>query len=738
MNEKIRVLHRVEVINAILDISYNAEHRIDICGNSRFPSLIFSFESIRKAIMNAKNRKYTRQRYIFEITQENIHYCKNLMKIAEMRHMNEIEANFILNEKEYLGSITLKEPHQQAVYTNVREIVEQQRHIFDTLWNRSILAEKRIKEIEEGTVHYETRIIEDDQEIVKEIGRLTTSSSELCTCLTAGGMQYIYNNFFEIKKKLLDKQKKGEHKGIRYISNIDKDDMNLAKILLDAGIKIRHVKNLPPMSFGVSDKEIAATIEKMEGGKNVQSLLLSNEPRYVNHFYYIFEELWKNGIDAKDRIRDIEEGIESASIEIIASPTGSIKRAYDLVKSAEEEVLRIFSSINAFRRQTRLGIMHLFKDAVERGVRVRILIPADQKEVIQIVNEVNLVLPQLDIGSVDKSLESTVGILVVDRKESLIIETKDDSKDNSYNAAGLAAYSNSKPIALAYASIFDSLWKQTELHQKLSKTYEQLRIHGKMQKEFIDIVAHELRTPIQPILGLTGILLSNNSRDRRSAAAQDELLDVIMRNARRLQRLADDILDVTKIESESLNLKKEFFNLNDVITNTIDEIIANIVKKSQQGDLIKLIYQTHDIFIEADKTRIAQVIYNILNNAVKFTAANLNKGGGIINISAEKVDDGQALVSIKDTGIGIDPGIMPRLFEKFASKSFQGTGLGLYICKSIVEAHGGKIWAENNNKYGERGATITFTLPSSTSKRQHQHQLDMTNTTIKNETNQLQ
>ncbi len=207
MNKKIRVLHRVEVINAILDISYNAEHRIDICGNSRFPSLIISFESIRKAIMNAKNGKYTRQRYIFEITQENIHYCKDLMKIAEMRHMNEIEANFILNENEYLGSITLKAPHQQAIYTNVREIVEQQRNIFETLWNKSILAEKRIKEIEEGTVHYETRIIEDDQEIVKEIGRLTASSSELCTCLTAGGMQYSYNHFFEINKIVIGKAK---------------------------------------------------------------------------------------------------------------------------------------------------------------------------------------------------------------------------------------------------------------------------------------------------------------------------------------------------------------------------------------------------------------------------------------------------------------------------------------------------------------------------------------------------
>jgi len=710
MNERIKVLHRAEVINAISDIFYNAEHRIDVCGNSRFPSLIFSFESIRITTMNVKNRKkYTRQRYIFEITQQNIQYCKDLMKISEIRHMNKIEANLLLNEKEYLGSITL-EP-QQAIYTNVREIVEQQQNIFEALWNKSILAEKKIKEIEEGTLHYETKIIEDAQEIVKEISRLTDSSTELCTCLTAGGMQYSYNHFFEIKKKLLDKQKKGQHKGIRYIIDIDKDNVNLAKILVDAGIEIRYLKNLPPMSFGVSDKEIAATIEKMEGGENVQSLLLSNEPAYVNHFYHIFEELWKSGIDAKDRIKDIEQGVESATIEIIPSPSYSIKRSHDLINSARQEVLRIFSSINAFRRQARLGIMHSFKDALERGIRVRILIPADQKEITQIVNEVSLVLPYLEIGSVDKSLESTVGILVVDRKESLIIETKNDSKDNSYDAAGLASYSNSKPIASAYASIFDTLWRQTELHQKLSNMYEQLRAQSKMQKEFIDVAAHELRTPIQPILGLTNVLRSNNvGLDKTSAAKQDELLDIIMRNARRLQRLADDILDVTKIESESLNLKKEFFNLNDVITNNVDDIMTNIAKKSQQEDVIKLLYQPRDIFLEADKSRITQVIFNLLDNAIKFSKANVNKGGGvgIINIKAEKAD-GQSIVSIKDTGTGIDSEIMSRLFEKFASKSFQGTGLGLYICKSIVEAHGGRIWAENNPD--DKGATFSFSLP---------------------------
>ena len=184
-----------------------------------------------------------------------------------------------------------------------------------------------------------------------------------------------------------------------------------------------------------------------------------------------------------------------------------------------------------------------------------------------------------------------------------------------------------------------------------------------------------------------------------------------MRNAKRLQRLADDILDVTKIESKLLNLKKEFFNLNDVITNSIDDIITNAANNGQR-DLIKLLYQPFDIFIDADKSRITQVISNILDNAIKFSKANANKerGVGIININTKKID-GQAIVSIADTGTGIDPEIMPRIFDKFASKSFQGTGLGLYICQSIVEAHGGKIWAENNPD--GIGATFYFSLPLS-------------------------
>jgi two-component system, OmpR family, sensor histidine kinase VicK len=399
---------------------------------------------------------------------------------------------------------------------------------------------------------------------------------------------------------------------------------------------------------------------------------------------------------------------ESANIEIIRNTRESIKRSFDLVESATDEVLRIFSSITAFRRQVRVGVLHLFKESIEHGVKVRVLIPADYQQITQIINEVNLALPELSIRSVDKSLQNTIGILVIDRKESLIIETKDDTKNNSYEAAGLGAYSDSKPIALSYASIFDSLWKQTELYENLSETHEKLKSHNKMQKEFLDIAAHELRTPIQPILGLTYILRSNETMDR---AAQEELLDVIVRNANRLDRLADDILDVTKIEGQSLQLKKELINVNDIISNTVQEI-KNQIAHDEKVELVSNSTDHSLVFVEADKARITQVISNLVNNAIKFT----KKGGGIVFIGIEEEENKQdngpqkfVIVTVKDTGTGIDPEMLPRLFEKFASKSCKGTGLGLFISKSIVEAHGGKIWAENNSD--GKGTTFTFSLP---------------------------
>jgi signal transduction histidine kinase len=260
----------------------------------------------------------------------------------------------------------------------------------------------------------------------------------------------------------------------------------------------------------------------------------------------------------------------------------------------------------------------------------------------------------------------------------------------------------------------------TESNKQLAVANEQLKVHDKMQKEFINIAAHELRTPIQPILSLSQVL---RSRKEDGGEEQVEMVDAIIRNAKRLQRLTDDILDVTRIESHYLSLKKERLNLNDLIAVVVKDYRRQVEKTSSLSasdgnSNVKMFYEEprkqedKAIFVEADRQRLIQVISHLLGNAIKFT----KEEGGTVSIGIERKGDQEVVVSVKDTGSGIDQGILPRLFTKFATKSYQGTGLGLFISKNIIETHGGRIWAENNNNNNgdgkeRRGATFYFTLP---------------------------
>ena len=239
-----------------------------------------------------------------------------------------------------------------------------------------------------------------------------------------------------------------------------------------------------------------------------------------------------------------------------------------------------------------------------------------------------------------------------------------------------------------------------------------------MQREIINIAAHELRTSTQPVLGTSELIkfeLENGSSSEKVEVTREDV-NIIVRNAGRLERLSSDILELVRIESGSgLNLYKSRFNIGEIMSKAMIDAKAQIVNEDKRN--IKLHYDESNedtIFVVyADKGRISPVVNNLLSNAIKFT----HKGGGDIYLMMKKDRDNNnnnnssVIVTVKDTGTGIDPKIMPRLFTKFATKSAKGTGLGLYLSKNIVEAHGGKIWAENNNNSQGNGATFTFVLP---------------------------
>jgi signal transduction histidine kinase len=306
-----------------------------------------------------------------------------------------------------------------------------------------------------------------------------------------------------------------------------------------------------------------------------------------------------------------------------------------------------------------------------------------------------------------------LGALVIDIFGQIIMAYSTTSFDTAHNVAHVlkdAAYFVNI-IGLALSSInYNAMLKDAnrnliEREEIISSQYEKLKQSDKMKDEFVNIAAHELRTPIQPILGLSEIM-------RPKVNSEDQVyVDVIVRNAKRLQRLTEEILDVTKIESQSLRIEMEEFNLKDLIVNCINDIILDKHLITNDKDKPKIHYEPNDLLLKADKNRISQVVSNLISNALKFTS------GGIISVQTsvygndKSNNNNEVIVSIKDNGQGIDPEILPRLFSKFATKSYSGTGLGLFICKSIVEAHGGSIWAENNSD--GKGATFSFTLPLS-------------------------
>jgi len=386
--------------------------------------------------------------------------------------------------------------------------------------------------------------------------------------------------------------------------------------------------------------------------------------------------------------------------------------------------LVVFSTANAFHRQEKAGAIKLVREIAAKknnNIKVKILTPVDSKieetkkelENVIIVNDENEEREReinrkekkqnsknIQIKFIERYSQTTVSILIVDRKYSLVAELKDDSKDTSIEAIGLATYSNSKSTVLSYVSMFETLWLQTELSDLLKKRDE-------IQKEFINVASHELRTPIQPILVMSDILYS-----RVEDKEQRKYLEIIIRNAKRLQRLTDDILDVAKIETGSLNIEKEKFNLHDTIASLVSQYKTSI-NEIEETKNINFLYiaEEQNLTIEGDKRLLTQVLDNLLSNAIKFTK-RLDKNATItITTKTEKNNDDNntMTVSVKDNGKGIDKEILPRLFTKFTTKSEAGTGLGLYISKKIIEAHGGKIWAENN--IDSKGATFNFTIP---------------------------
>jgi two-component system, OmpR family, sensor histidine kinase VicK len=384
-------------------------------------------------------------------------------------------------------------------------------------------------------------------------------------------------------------------------------------------------------------------------------------------------------------------------IETIRKPGEIQALTMDLVKSAKKEILGLFSTSNGFHRQERAGSLSLAEEVSKsQGIQVRILTPFDDK-ISQLEQDMKNE-SGFEIRDIEEGSRTRVSILIVDRRFSLVVELKDDAKESSLEAIGPATYSNGEAMVNTYASFFESLWKLSELHEKV-------KTHDRLQNEFISMAAHELRTPIQPILALSQHLFS---QDSASANQRKEYLEIIVRNAIRLQQLTENILDITKIERRSLQLKLEQINFNEIVFSSIQDANGSLDNKSKVK--INCHFSKNETnFVRGDRQRLSQVMTCLLNNSIKHTSK------GKIDVFIERSKEGSrandqfVIIRVRDTGVGIDLQMMDKLFSKFGTKSETGAGLGLFISKGIVEAHGGGIWAENN--VDGTGACFAFNLP---------------------------
>jgi two-component system, OmpR family, sensor histidine kinase VicK len=502
---------------------------------------------------------------------------------------------------------------------------------------------------------------------------------------------------------------------IRSVTDITKDNLKHCKALMQYA-EVRHISHLIG-NFGVSETEyiIAPT---MKEAQPLPKLIYSNSMEMVEQQQNIFDIFWSKATPAEQRIKEIEEDREEEFLEIINNPEKATDIYVNLAKSVKSSALLLLPSSKALIMEYELGIIeYLIQASGTKDARdIRIICSINDNNA-QIVKRLYEKAPNIGILNTTTNLGTKV--FVVNDDTLFRAELSDPEADTFSKALGFVIYSNSKPTVGAFKSFFELVWQSHQINEKLQQA-------DKVQREFINIAAHELRTPIVPILNLSELLYSTVKGQQLQGEGQEEkqkemleMLEIILRNANRLHQLTEDILDVTRIESHTLKLRKERFNLDNEILNVVEDYRKQIANSN-----VKMIYEPANngsiTLVEADRRRLTQVISNLLNNAIKFTeegtvtvTTSIMKREDVDRDSGEGAAD--VVIAVKDTGTGIDHELMPRLFTKFATKSYQGTGLGLFISKSIIEAHGGKMWVENNNKSSSNrkhnGATFYFTLP---------------------------
>jgi two-component system, OmpR family, sensor histidine kinase VicK len=541
-----------------------------------------------------------------------------------------------------------------------------------------------------------TEVLYGEENIMNSILQFLSGEDRIDACGDSNAPAFV----LKVYKKLMVNAK-NEHGGIRlrFLTDIDSENINDCKELMKFAEVVRHVEGIKA-NFAVRNTDyIGIAISNAEIQSSIQShIIYSNVKGIIDQQQYLFNSLWDKSIPAEQRIEEIERGVQAEFFEIINDTKRISEILIDLAKSVVNEVVLLLPNDRALIRIDRLGVVDSLLEASRNGAVIKIICPlSEENKPIQ--KKIFNASPNVKL--IDGS-NSQHGLYIIDSIKFLRVELVKPEAESFLDAIGFAIYSNNKRSADLYRWMFELLWNERVINLESKKA-------NRMQKEFMNIAAHELRTPIQPIVGLAHLLRYEKEYMK---GKEQESLDVIIRNAERLQRLAENILDASRIESQRLTLRKVRFELNDLLFSIVQNYYKESTDSASSGKDVSVLYEppNENIVVEADKERISQVVRNIIGNALEFTS----EGTVLVTLRKERQQENEgrqiAVVAVTDSGCGIDPAIVPRIFEKFVTRSDKGTGLGLFVSKSIIQAHEGRIWVQNNTE-GEKGTTFCFTLP---------------------------
>jgi two-component system, OmpR family, sensor histidine kinase VicK len=673
----------------------NAVNRLDICDDSVGIVALVQFIPVRNALKKAAKTRGVHIRFVTDIRQENLASCKERLDFVELRHLQNVRGNLVVTENEYYAFAQIKESKipLQAIYSNGKMIVEQQQYLFDTLWDSAIPGRLKIEELEKGIAPVETKIVKDMKEIEKLAYALIDRSvnAYLYVAIDNRRLENRERGILYVKE-LMSKNPKFQ---FLLIADIQKENADYYKAVMKEGVQVRHIER-NKVTFLLSRDEYLSGEPKTEESASENAATWTNNPEVIAQMNQIFETMWKSAINGEARVKQLEEGVEPQETKLFDDLDEVSRLGKRIVEQLRFETLIIAGSDKMLLRN-REAFWNLSKKQEEGDVKVRILTPLVDSAVFA-------VMPRAEWRKVDPA---SVSIMIFDRKWMLITQYADAGATTTQKAVSSNIYSTNRQTILGMVSVFESLWRQSELRESEEKARNQLaetlakEERSRRQAQLLqDILTHDIRNYNQVSKLSAELLREKFPDDSEVRTLIDSLLQSIdgstslVERGRKLGRILSEesvrLYPVNLIESlqRSLTLVRQA-NEERVISE------KTVLPKGLGGN---------QILVEADDL-VDEVFSNIFSNSVKYTE------GTNVQLGIKIEDEGKDWkISLSDQGVGISEDLLSKVFDRYLAGA-RGSGLGMSIVHAlVVHRYNSKLEVTSTQEAGSSGTTIHIWL----------------------------